>query len=89
MRLKFLNEQPMYLMVIDVQMSAECIQKETPNNTSGAGGIGGCGMILDSGAAASGPAPVENRLCAGLSRVVLEQDRVWAFRHGPARAGFS
>ena len=28
--------------------------RETPNNTSAAGGIGGCGIILDAGAAENG-----------------------------------
>jgi hypothetical protein len=28
--------------------------EETPNNTSAAGGIGGCGIILDAGASENG-----------------------------------
>jgi len=34
--------------------SVEFLSRETPNNTSAAGGIGGCGIILDVGATENG-----------------------------------
>jgi hypothetical protein len=60
------------------QRTSGLSSRETPNNTSAAGGIGGCGIILDSGAAENGLRRLKTGFVLGFPGSFLEQDRVRA-----------
>jgi peptide/nickel transport system substrate-binding protein len=64
--------------------------KETPNNTSAADGIGGCGIIFDVGAAENSLRQSKTGVVLGLSGGVFGSSQSpGVIRHGLGRAGFS
>ena len=63
--------------------------RETPNNTSAAGGVGGCGIFSEVGAAENALRPWKPAFIEFSKVVFGATQSPGMIRHGPARAGFS